>query len=321
VRITRTPTGIERSLAWAASGLFAFTTPALATPPAPVPCGTPRVELWHGTQQVGTFPPQPVEEPRATPDRAEEGLPLPAPLLLPSELPATNLPGANNTTSPPSLPLPVAPVQSAAPVPPEGVVEAQHVVPAAPAEAAPAPRESKPTATAAREVTAPPTQAESAPAPASTPEREAPARGLSSELIVQIACVFGAAFLGPLFSVALLLILLRRHGQRSGPLFRIEHVGGLPSAEAMSILAAREALAGAPGWGSRLGEPAHPPAAAVRAAEVKAGEAFDLGPTCEQEQQNKALQAEQQEQALLLQFYEANLQLQAQIERSRQADD
>ncbi len=331
MRVARTPSRRERAelpalraLAWAAGSLFAFAAPALGTPPVP---GTPmptRVELWHGIQQVGSFPPLPAEETR--PVQAESGPALPAPPALDPALPATPLPRQENTGPLPPPPDNLLSTQFIAPeAPPTGSKTTEESTPVTPPSApAPVTRVEKPTV-AASEAPVPPAAVARPPQPdaQTTPERETAARGVSSDLIFQVACVFGAAFLGPLVSAAVLLLLLRRYARRSGALFRIEHVGGpaSPSVEAMSILAAREALLTAPGWGGRLGERAGLPAGPSRAEEIKSGERFELGPTCEQAYQSKAAQAEQQEQNLLQQFFEENLRLQEQIERSRKADE
>ncbi|MCI0465357.1 MAG: hypothetical protein L0Z62_51205 [Gemmataceae bacterium] len=304
MELTRTPARRERAerpapraLVWAVSGLLACSAPAFANPP------TPRVELWHGTQQVGSFPPLAAEETRPAPEQApcEQGPTLPAPPLLDPALPATHLPREEKP----------GPVST-----PGSVLSTQCVAPEAPGATAGKPA-------AATDAPAQPASTPAAPASVpTTPEREASTRGVASDLVFQVACVFGAAFLGPLVSAAVLLWLLRRHSKRSGALFRIEHVGGPanPSVEAMSILAAREALLTSPGWGGRLGEREGAPASPSRAAQATSAEAFQLGPTCEQEQQDRAAQAQDREQAMLQQFFEDNLRLQEQIERSRNAD-
>jgi hypothetical protein len=295
--------------------MFACASMACADPP------TPRVELWHGTQQVGTFPPQPVEEtcPVAEQAPCAQGPALPVPSLLDPALPATQLPRAEKPGLVPTPPDHLLSTQFVAPE------SAPAVMPAAEGQQKPAPgcvKEGAVQPPAAAEAGTEQPESVSVPGGAPNPSAgEARARGASSDLVFQVACVFGAAFLGPLMSVAMLLWLLRRHGKRSGALFRIEHVGGSasPSLEAMSILAAREALLTSPGWGGRLSEREAAPVPR-QAAQPTSAEAFQFGPTCEEEQQHRAAQAQDQEQALLQHFFEDNLRLQEQIERSRNAD-
>ncbi len=146
-------------------------------------------------------------------------------------------------------------------------------------------------------------------------------------LLFQTACVFGAAILGPLVSIAALVVLLRRHSRNAGPLFRIEHVGGVtaipvgpyPGGAVGATLPdgfQQATAARIPGGARTL-----PVEEVAEPASEETGELFELGPTYEEEQRLKATQEREQEQAVLHQLFEQNLRLQEELARSRQSAD
>jgi hypothetical protein len=109
----------------------------------------------------------------------------------------------------------------------------------------------------------------------------------------------------PLLGFGLLLLMLRRLSR--GPLLRIEYINNQPAAPYPGVI-----LGTLPG--SALPAQAAPAPPPPRTTEPElTGEAFDLGPTYEEERQQRQQQGQRQEQAVLRQLFEDNLRLQGEV--------
>lgn len=302
-----------RRLAVAATGLLA--APAFADPP-PAPPEPVHIEQWRGIRRIDV-PPAPAAAVGSPAESADDGAPVVpsvGPRLLPFNL---------GTETEAVIPAAGGP-EAAAPT--GGVVPAQLTVPTnepadGPAkESLPAPSRAAADGGRTPGGPYPPPRAESAtPDPVRPPRApvvggtDGPADGfgLTTPALLQAACVFAAAFLGPLFAVAFLLVVLRRGGRNGGPLVRIEYVGGVPF-----VPAGPQAAGDRPAdYGGRVGAALDPTAArAVAEWENAIGEPFELGPTYAEERVRNEAMARQQEAGVLQALFEENLRLREQID-------
>jgi hypothetical protein len=125
--------------------------------------------------------------------------------------------------------------------------------------------------------------------------------------LVQVASILSGLVLGPLVLLAALVVVLRRHGAHSGSLFRVEVVNAQGHGSYSGTVAVP------PPGGLTAGlEAALPPATAAN--EEQTAQAFDLGPSYEEEKRAKEEAQRQQEEALLRHIFDENVQLREQID-------
>jgi hypothetical protein len=302
-------------IAWAVFTAGALAKPAWADPP-------PQIEMWHGVRRVDV--PLPVARemrqteltPPAAPVAARDPVPVEPPAPLPPAVLAAE-------------PAPVRP-RAAAPTP--GVIVLGNYSPSAETQLDSLVRHAVATSLAEKETVAARAEnprdrvpsaaprgcetscSDTEPSASSTTHSGATDLCLLLEgARLPLLCIGTALVLLPLVGTAVLLVLLRR--LTSGPLFRIEYINNQPATAYPGVILGTPPTGAAP-------PKAPPPATATSIPDPRpeaepTGERFELGPTFEQELQQRKQHNQRQEQAVLQQLFEDNLKLRDALQRAQ----
>ena len=138
-----------------------------------------------------------------------------------------------------------------------------------------------------------------------TPREVREVREVREEGNLTAVSTLAGTIITPLAVLAGIWIVVRYLQGRSGPLIRIEHIGGVYAAPAAPI-----ANAAAPG-SYTIEMPPTPPID-----ETSTAHTFELGPTFEEERLAREQQAQQQEEGVLRQLFDDNITLQKQLKET-----